>query len=68
MLDDYVLNVNTDGLVSPIAFCRCQAGDLSGKHGQLDLYSDVSNRPTYTFVDPNLQLMGSYSGMVCNPV
>ena len=41
--------------------CRCQAGDLSGKHGQLELYSDVSDRPTYTFVDPNVQLSGLYS-------
>ena len=42
---------------------RCQAGDLSGKHGELELYSDVSSRPTYTFVDPNVQLSGMYSGM-----
>ena len=40
---------------------RCQAGDLSGKHGQLQISSDVSNRATYTFVDPNLQLSGASS-------
>ena len=61
---DSVLNVMDNIIVvfNILSISRCQAGDLSGKHGLLELYSDVSSRPTYTFVDPNVQLSGMYSG------
>ena len=44
-----------------LSVCRCESGDLSGKHGQLRLFSNVANRATYTFVDSNLHLVGEYS-------
>lgn len=40
---------------------RCESGDLSNKHGQLRIAPDTNNRPTFTYVDSNLQLSGSYS-------
>ena len=40
---------------------RCESGDMGGKHGRLDLSPDGASRPTYTYVDSNLQLTGSSS-------
>ncbi len=42
---------------------RCESGDLTGKHGQLSLMSDGEDRPFYTYVDSNLHLTGSFSGI-----
>ena len=41
--------------------CRCESGDLTGKHGQLDISPDGSDRPTYTYVDSNVQLTGDFT-------
>jgi len=41
--------------------CRCESGDLSNKHGQLSIASPGVGRPTYTYVDNNLYLMGTYT-------
>lgn len=41
--------------------CRCESGDLSNKHGQLSIASPGVGRPTYTYVDNNLYLMGNYT-------
>ena len=40
---------------------RCESGDMSGKHGQLSIASAAPGRPSYTYVDPNLYLSGSYT-------
>ncbi|CAI8031417.1 hypothetical protein GBAR_LOCUS17832 [Geodia barretti] len=41
---------------------RCESGDMTGKHGQLEIatFSD-KNRPTFSYVDNNLELGGAYS-------
>ena len=49
--------------MSKVYYCvciisRCEQGDLTGKHGQLDISPDGDDRPTYTYVDSNLQLAG----------
>ena len=41
---------------------RCKSGDMTGKHGQLTIASfGDNNRPTYSFIDSNLELGGAYS-------
>ena len=42
---------------------RCESGDLSGKHGKLNIGPPSSRRESVTFVDSNLNLFGpaSYS-------
>jgi len=37
-------------------------GDLSGKHGSINVGSNTTSRPTYTFMDNNILLSGSFSG------
>ena len=41
-------------------FYRCESGDLSNKHGQLEFSPLSPTRKTYTYIDPNLQLKGSF--------
>ena len=40
---------------------RCESGDLSNKHGKLQISAAVQNRKTYTYVDNNLALTSNYS-------
>jgi Cu/Zn superoxide dismutase len=41
---------------------RCESGDMSGKHDQLEIAAGPDpNRPTYSYVDSNLELGGTYS-------
>lgn len=47
--------------------CRCESGDLSGKHGRLSIASDGPSRRMFTYVDSNLALTGMFSGKYeCN--
>ena len=43
---------------TPQSPLRCESGDLSGKHGNLDLSQGIASRKTYTYVDANLNLWG----------
>lgn len=46
----------------PSPSTRCESGDMSGKHGQLVIASGSDqNRPTFTYIDNNLELGGTYS-------
>ena len=35
---------------------------MVGKHGRLDITPNGPTRPTYTYVDSNLQLTGNFTG------
>ena len=54
-------NSNYTDDCSPLYPLRCESGDLSNKHGQLQISALVRDRKTYTFVDNNLALSGEYS-------
>ena len=42
---------------------RCAMGDLTGKHGTLELVPVTnSNRKLYSFYDENLHLLGPFTG------
>ena len=41
--------------------CRCEVGDLSGKHGRLSIRATDSPERTLVFYDPNLPLVGPYT-------
>ena len=43
---------------SPRSPLRCESGDLSGKHGKLNLGPGTASRKTYTYIDTNLNLWG----------
>ena len=40
--------------------CRCENGDLTGKHGELTISPLGASRNTYAFIDSNLQLDQTY--------
>ena len=46
------------------SLCRCESGDLSGKHGKLIFSPLGPNRRIEAYVDPNLQLLGEYKSTV----
>ena len=39
---------------------RCENGDLTGKHGELNIGPLGASRNTYAFIDSNLQLDQTY--------
>ena len=57
-------NVNTTGASGYAEECtenfqlRCESGDLSGKHGVLNIDPASNERETVTYTDPNLHLYG----------
>ena len=40
---------------------RCEVGDLSAKHGQLNIRAAGTPERTLVFYDPNLPLVGPYT-------
>ncbi len=47
-----------------VTLLRCESGDLSGKHGKLSIFPDIPIRSVVSFVDTNLALTGSFSGII----
>lgn len=57
-------HITVSGVCMCMCMCRCESGDLTGKHDQLNISPDGASRPTFTYVDSNVQLSGNSTSKI----